>query len=151
MAYLPVNLVRNVLGVVAGVLVGTLLIAVVQTIGHQVYPIASDIDYQDKEAMRALLASLPLGALLFVLAAYAVGSFAAGAITAYVGRGARVRHALLAGGILLLAAILNLVAMPHPLWFSVLVVLVFLPSAWLGARLITGRGKSAGEAGQSGE
>lgn len=145
------NLLRNILAIVAGILAGGLVIFIVQGIGHQVYPVAGDVDYNDKEAMRALMASLPAGALLFVIAAYAMGSFVAGAVAAYFGRAARVRHAVVAGCFLLLAGIMNLVAIPHPKWFSVITVLVFIPSAWLGGRLISGAGNDAGVTGQSGE
>lgn len=31
---------------------------------------------------------------------------------------------------------MNLVAIPHPLWFSIMTVLVFIPSAWLGGRMV---------------
>jgi hypothetical protein len=31
--------------------------------------------------------------------------------------------------------ILNVVLIPHPLWFTVATFIVFLPAAWLGGRL----------------
>ncbi len=129
------QLLRNVLAIVGGVLIGTVVIFVVQSISHQIYPVASDIDYNDKEAMRSFVAGLPVGALLMVIASYVCGSFVAGMISAWVGRGARVRHALVAGVLLLLAGIMNLVSIPHPLWFSVVTVLVFIPAAWAGGKL----------------
>lgn len=131
---------RNILGIVAGILVGAVVIFVVQLIGHKVYPVAGTVDISDKEAMAAFVASLPMGALLFVIAAYAAGSFVGGALAAFIGRGARLRHALVVGLFLLVSGVMNLVAIPHPVWFSVLTVLVFLPFAWLGGRVVTGSG-----------
>lgn len=133
---------RNILGIVAGVLFGAVLIFAVQLIGHQVYPVAGSVDMNDKEAMAAFVASLPAGALMFVIVAYAVGSFAGGGLAAFIGRGARVRHALVVGVVLLISGIMNLVTIPHPLWFSILTLLVFLPSAWLGGRLVADAGQS---------
>ncbi len=43
--------------------------------------------------------------------------------------------ALLVGGVMMLAGISNLAVIPHPLWFMVLSVLVFVPSAWLASRV----------------
>lgn len=62
------QLLRNILAIVAGVLIGAVVILVVQSIGHLVYPVSSEIDLSDREAMRAFMASLPIGALLFVIA-----------------------------------------------------------------------------------
>ncbi len=143
-------LLRNILAIVAGVLLGGVAIMVVQMIGHQVYPVSAELDVNDKAAMRAFVAGLPVGALLFVIVAYAIGSFVAGALAAYIGHGARTRHALVAGAVLMLAGIMNLVAIPHPVWFSVLTVVVFLPLAWLGARLVASAGEGSSGAGQSG-
>lgn len=134
---------RNVLGVVVGVLVGGVTIAMVQMLGHQVYPVTVNIDFNDKEAMATFMQSLPTGSLLFVIVAYIVGSVVAGAVAAFIGRGARVRHALVAGAFLLIAGIINLMAIPHPLWFNLLTILVFLPAAWLGGRLVAGARQQA--------
>jgi len=71
--------------------------------------------------------------LLFVLAAWAVGSFGGAAMAAFIARRAPIMHGLIVGGILLAAGVANLVAFPHPLWFTIVGVLEFLPMAWLGA------------------
>ncbi len=36
-----------------------------------------------------------------------------------------------------LAGMQNLIAVPHPLWFTVAGTLVFLPSAWFASRVAT--------------
>lgn len=134
---------RNILGIVAGVLVGAVVILVVQLVGHQVYPVAGSLDMNDKEAMADFVASLPVGALLIVVVAYAAGSFVGGALAAFIGSGAKVRHALVVGAFLLISGVMNLVSIPHPVWFSIVTVLVFIPAAWLGGRMVAGAGQSA--------
>lgn len=140
---------RNILGIVAGVLVGATVIFIVELIGHQVYPVAGSLDMNDREAMVAFINALPVGALLFVIAAYAAGSFVGGAVAAFIGRGALVRHALVVGLILLIAGVMNLTAIPHPVWFNILTVLVFLPAAWLGGRMVAGSSADAGSSNTS--
>ncbi len=125
----------NVLAVVVGAVVAGVVVALVQSLGHQVYPVATPADMQDPDAMAALVASMPPGALWFVVAAYAAGSFAGGAVAAYIGRSAQIRLALIVGVLLMIGGIMNIVSIPHPLWFSVVSLLVFLPAAWLGGRL----------------
>lgn len=127
--------VMNVLAVVVGTVVAGVVIALVQALGHQVYPAATPADMKDPEALAALVASMPAGALWFVVAAYAAGSFVGGAAAAYIGRSFPMRLALVVGVLLLILGIINLVSIPHPLWFSVVSLLVFLPAAWLGGKV----------------
>lgn len=134
------QLLKNILGIVAGVITGAVLIAVVQLIGHQVVPVAGAPDMNDQEAMREFVKALPASALWVVIAAYAIGSFAGGAVAAYLSRGHRIRHALVVGGVLMLAGLMNLLNIPHPVWFWVVSLLVYLPAAWMGGRLVAGGG-----------
>ncbi len=143
------SLLKNILCIVAGIVAGVVVIMVVQTIGHQVYPVASDVDYEDQEAMRALVASMPAGALLFVLLSYALGSFVGGGLTARLSPGGHMRHALIVGAVLMVMGLMNLVSIPHPLWFNLGTLLVFLPAAWLGGQLLAG-GAAGDSSGQSG-
>ena len=44
-------------------------------------------------------------------------------------------HGLVLGVLFLAGGIVNMLLLPHPVWFWVLGVAVFLPSAYLGAKL----------------
>ncbi|MHC4949306.1 MAG: hypothetical protein ACYTG1_13820, partial [Planctomycetota bacterium] len=44
------------------------------------------------------------------------------------------------GALTLLGCVINLLAIPSPVWFAVLDVLLPLPAAWLGGRLLLRRG-----------
>lgn len=132
--------VMNILAVAVGAVIAGLVVMLVQSIGHQVYGAVSEADMQDPEAMAELVASMPAGALWFVVASYAAGSFVGGLVAAFIGRSVQLRLALMVGVLFLIAGIMNLVAIPHPLWFSIVSLLVFLPAAWLGGRIGAGRG-----------
>lgn len=126
---------RSILAVIAGLVLGVVLIGVVEFSGHYVYPPPAGMDMKDAEAMKSLVASLPVGALLFVILAWAVGSFGGGWLTARIAQKSHVMHALIVGGILMAAGIMNMLTIPHPLWFWVLGVAVYLPAAYAGALL----------------
>lgn len=109
---------KNIVAVLAGVLVAVALIMAIQFIGHTVYPPPVDLDVSDAEAMSAYVQSLPMGAFLFVLASYALGALAGGLVASRIAAAP-----LLAAGIVIgmvfLATVANLVLIAHPVWFAV--------------------------------
>jgi predicted MFS family arabinose efflux permease len=107
----------------------------VEAIGHQVYPLPEGLDMKNIEAVKAYVAALPTGALLFVLLAYGLGSFAGGWLAAKIARTSQIHLPLTVGGIQLLFGIMNIVMIPHPTWFAIAAVIVFLPAAYLGGKL----------------
>ena len=79
---------------------------------------------------------IPAGALWFVLLAWALGSFAGGWLATLLAKHRSRMHALIVGGVLLLAGVVNMLMLPHPTWFRIVGVLLFLPAACLGASLV---------------
>lgn len=126
---------RRILAVVAGVIFAGIVIYVLETIGHQVYPPPADLDTKNLEAMKAYIATLPMGAMLFVLLAYIVGSFAGGWLAVKIARTSQMHVPLTVGGVQLFLGIINLVMIPQPMWFAVASVIVFLPAAYFGGKL----------------
>lgn len=126
---------RKILAVVAGVILAGIVVFAVQAIGHRVYPPPEGLDTKNIEAMKAYVATLPMGALLFVLVAYVLGSFAGGWLAAKIARTTQMHVPLTVGGVQLFFGIVNLLMIPHPAWFAVASVLVFLPSAYFGGKL----------------
>ncbi|MGH7601917.1 MAG: hypothetical protein ACREOI_36605 [bacterium] len=126
---------RKILAVVAGVILAGIVTFAVQKIGHQVYPPPENLDMKNIEAMKAYVAALPMGALLFVLLSYVVGSFAGGWLAATIARTSQIHLPLTVGGIQLLFGIMNLVTIPHPMWFAIASIIIFLPAAYFGGKL----------------
>ena len=124
---------RGIASTAAGLAVGIVLIMAVQALGVRLYPLPANVDLADPAAMARVVRDAPVGALLMVELSYAAGSLASG-IT--VGLLARRRAFLLAGiigGLLTVAGVANLVAIPHPAWFAVVSTVTYLPGALLGA------------------
>lgn len=124
---------RTALGVIAGIVLAFACVYLVEMLGHSIYPPPATVDYNDPDSLRAAMAQMPLGALLFVLLAWTlavlVGGTVAGAIAAK-------RHRLLAGiigGLILAGAVANLFLLPHPTWFNVAAVVLIPAASWLAA------------------
>ena len=123
---------RNIVAGVVGVIVASVLVWVVQKIGHTLYPPPTDLNLADAEALRDYVASLPVGALLFVAAAWFVGATAGTCAACAIGTAKPMYLAVVVGGFVFIAASANLVIIPHPIWFSVLGLVGILVGAGLG-------------------
>ena len=123
---------RNIGAGVAGVVVAMLVVWLVQTIGHAVYTPPAGLDTQDLDAMRAYVATLPLGAFLFVIASYFIGTLAGTCAACAIGTMLPRVFAILIGCLMLIATAMNVAMIPHPTWFIVAAVVAIVAGAWLG-------------------
>lgn len=133
---------RSIVAVLAGMIVFAFLVMAIEAVGMMIFPPPPGTDMANPEAARAVMANAPVGSLLFVLLAWIVGTFAGAWTAARIARRAPVGHGLVVGVLGLAAAIANMLMIPHPVWFWVLGVAVFLPTAWLGARIAAAAGRS---------
>lgn len=135
--------VRRFLSVVVGFVVASMVMMLIEMLnGHVLYPelgsaakALSDNGSPDPDAIRALMASAPAGALLVVLLGWSLGGIVGGWITARIAGVNGVRNALILGVLLTLGAIANNLMLPPPLWFWIAGMLILLPAAGLGGRL----------------
>jgi len=130
--------VRRILAVIAGFVAASVVMMVIETInGRILYPELGKLaeGVTDREAIRALLANAPVGAFLMVLLGWMLGSLLGGLVAAWIGWNAPVAHALVLGGLLTVAGVVNNLMIPPPAWFWIPSLLVSLPAAYAGARL----------------
>lgn len=123
---------RNIGAGIAGVVVAVLAVWLVQMIGHAVYTPPAGLDTQDLDAMRDYVATLPLGAFLFVIASYLVGTLAGTCAACAIGTMLPRVFAILIGCLMLVATAINVAMIPHPTWFIVVAVVAIVIGAWLG-------------------
>ena len=128
----------------AGSIVGVILIAVVEMLGHLVFPPPPGIDPTDPESLRTAMELVPAGALAAVLLAWGIGTFAGACLTARLAARARSAHGMVVGLLMLAGGVANMMIIPHPLWFWFLGVAVFPLAAWLGGRGAAGGHRAAG-------
>lgn len=74
------------LAVILGATAMALCVAAVEMIGHRIYPLPAGIDFKNPETLKGYIAELPVAALLFVVAGWALGSLVGGYIAARISR-----------------------------------------------------------------
>jgi hypothetical protein len=104
----------RVFAVVAGLAVAALMVGIVEGISSMVHPLPAGIDYSDRAAMSAAIASLPATAFVLVLAAWGLGALAGAYVATRIGRHPALGY--LIGVLLAAGAVANLLAIPHPVW-----------------------------------
>ena len=130
--------IRSILAVIAGFVAASAVMMAIETAnGRLFYPeLAKRAEgVTDREVIRAILASAPVGAMLVVILGWVLGSLAGGFLAGLISPKAPVVHALVLGGLLTLAGIANNLMLPPPLWFWVATFVVFFPAAYAGVRL----------------
>ena len=127
---------KTLISILAGLVAGVPVVAIVARIGHILYPPPQGMDLTDRNVAAAMIAQMPVGALLFVVAGWVLGALVAGLIAARLSR--RSRPTYIVTAIFLGLCGLNFVMIPHPVWMVaatlVLVPLTGLVSARLFAR-----------------
>jgi hypothetical protein len=137
---------RKLLAAVIGVIVAMITIWLVEMLGHVVYPPPGDIEFGKPEEVREFMASLPIGSILFVGAAWAAGTFLGTVAGALVSGSKALPYAIVVGGIVLAGAITMLLIIPHPWWFTVAAPISIIVAAVLATYLAPGLRPSAGAA-----
>ena len=126
---------RKILAVVVALIAATAVMMIVEMLNSFVLPPPSADVLADPAKLREYMANGPTMAYVVVLIGYFLGSFIGGFIVKNMSRRESPGIALpvLIGVILTLLGIMNFVMLPgQPIWFVIVAVLIFIPSALLG-------------------
>ena len=135
------RVIRSILAVIAGFVAASAVMMIVETAnGQLLYPELGKRaeGVTDRQEIKAIMASAPIGALVVVLVGWALGSVAGGFLATLISRKPPGGHALMLGTLLTLAGVANNLMLPPPLWFWIATFAVFLPATYVGARLVPG-------------
>ena len=127
---------RTIAAVVAGVVGGGILITLVQIGGNTLFPPPEGMDTSNMESIREHMDQIPLASLLWVLLSYAVGCFAGGFLATRIARTGTLTPALSVGIVFFLFGIMNLIMLPHPVWFMIASQATYIAAAWAGGRMV---------------
>lgn len=130
------RLLRNVLAVIAGVVVGSLVNMAIVSVGPSLVPPPTGVDVTSAESLAASVHLFEPRHFATPFLAHAVGTFAGALVAWLLAASRKVRCAYAVGVVFLLGGIAASFMIPAPAWFIVLdLVVAYLPMAWLAGRL----------------
>jgi hypothetical protein len=128
---------RGVLAIIGGVMASFWLTIGLIRLGSQLYPPPTWLDINKPETLLEAIRTAPTGLLVFLLFAYSLATFVGAGIASRIAHEAKIRHGMMVGALLLVLNLSQNLGLPYPRWFKIAGALVFLPMAFLGARLVT--------------
>ena len=123
---------KYVLPVVVGSMSGMILITLGEYGLHLMYPLPKGTDLYDVDSVAKYIGGLPSAAFVTELIIYILASFFAGIISSLLSKRVSKRPPVVVGIVLTLAGLYNVLNLPQPTWFSIVSMLVYLPSAYSG-------------------
>ncbi len=109
---------RSVLAVIAGLIVASAVIFGFEFLGSEVFPLPKEADPTNIQWIKENIDSIPTGALIMVAVAHLLGIIAGMTVAARIAK-ITIIPSYIVGIFLLAGTIINLIMIPHPLWFSV--------------------------------
>lgn len=127
---------RKLLGVVAGVIVAFLLIAVIETIGTTIYPLPSELESMESAASAALVAAMaevPLPAKMLMVAGWLVGTLGGAWLALRISDWRW--SGWIVAALVIAVGLANIMLLPLPYWMQASAVAMPLAGGWLAVRL----------------
>lgn len=132
------KIVRNIIGVIAGVLIGSYVNMYIVELGPQFFPLPSKVNITTEEGLKTGMAFMQPEHFIAPFLAHAVGTLIATFIAALIAVSRRknitrvIALLYLAGGAYMVAIL------PSPMWFNLLdLIVAYVPMGMLGYLLAT--------------
>jgi hypothetical protein len=123
---------KRFLAVLTGCAVGIIVIFISEKLGHIIYPLPANIDPKNMEQLKELMATVPPMYLILVLIGAFLGSFVGGLISTIIVKTKDKTPALIVGLVLTVLGLINILFIPHPMWFNVSALLIYFVGASVG-------------------
>lgn len=130
------KIIRNVLAVVIGVIVGSVVNMGLITISGSIIPPPNGADVTTMEGLVASMHLFEPKHFIMPFLAHALGTLVGAFFAAIVASSGKKWFALSIGFFFLIGGVVNVILLPSPLWFTILdLTLAYVPMAFLGYKL----------------
>jgi hypothetical protein len=131
-------LLRNILGVFGGLIVGGAVNMALVTIGPMVIAPPAGADFTTMEGLKASMDLMEPKHFVFPFLAHAIGTLVGAFIAALAAVDRKLRFAMIIGIAFLIGGVMNVIMLPSPMWFTLLDVLgAYIPMAFIGYKFST--------------
>ena len=131
-------IIRNILAVVAGIIIGGAVNMGIILISSSIIPPPEGADITTMEGLKASMHLMQPKHFIMPFLAHALGTLVGAYIAATIAVNHKLKFALAIGGWFLLGGIVNIFMLPSPIWFTVVDLAgAYIPMAYLGGKLAT--------------
>ncbi|MEO9964686.1 MAG: hypothetical protein ABJF11_02790 [Reichenbachiella sp.] len=127
---------KNILAVIAGILVGSIVNMGLIMLGLTVISPPAGVDMMDAESLKSNIHLFEFRHFISPFLAHALGTLAGAYVAARIAVTHQMKFALGIGVCFFLGGVMMVMDMPSPMWFNVLdLVGAYVPMAWIGWKL----------------
>ena len=128
--------VKNIIAIVCGWFIGSLVNMGLIEAGHTLIPIEG-LDPNDMKALAKVMPSLSAKYFIFPFLAHALGTLIGAIVTGLIAASHKMRFSLAIGALFLLGGIAVSFILPAPIWFIACdIIIAYIPMAWLGGLIV---------------
>ncbi len=127
---------RNIAGIIVGLIVASLFLAAILFVGWSIYPLPEQVEFLRPRTYEHLDRNIYPGTYIFEILSYIVSTFFGGMAVALVVKLAKPAYATLIGIIFFVLVLVKFILIPHPTWFNIVAVLPILPMGYFGGKLV---------------
>lgn len=132
-------IVRNILAVIAGIIVGSAVNMGLIMISGSIIPPPEGVDPSNMESLKSSMHLFEAKHFIFPFLAHALGTLAGAFLAALIAASHKMKFALAIGVFFLIGGIVNVFMLPSPVWFTILdLAVAYFPMAWLGGIMAGG-------------
>ena len=137
------NIVRNILAVILGFIIGSVVNMLVLAAGHAIMPPPAGFDGSSLEGVASTIHLLTPIDFIVPFLAHALGPFAGVLCAMFIAASSRKTIAIVMGVLFLVGGIVANVMIPAPMWYRIVdIVFAYLPMALLAWK-VSGKDRSA--------
>ena len=130
------GLLRNILAIVAGLAVGSVVNMAIVTLGPALIPPPAGVDPTNAESLAGAMHLFQPRHFVMPFLAHALGTLAGALVAWLIAASHKAKFAYAIGVIFLCGGIAACFMLPTPAWFMALdLVVAYLPMAWLATRI----------------
>jgi hypothetical protein len=128
-------MIRSVLAVIAGLVIGMVVNMGLIHVGHIVIAPPPGSDLSTLEGVKAAMPFFGPEQFIFPFLAHAGGSLVGATVAAFISANHKFTVAMIIGVITLIGGITAGIMFPAPVWYDVIDLLSYIPAAWIGAKI----------------
>ena len=131
-------IIRNILAVVAGIIIGSIVNMAIITVSGAIIPPPEGADLTTLEGLKASFHLMEPKHFIFPFLAHALGTLVGAYLAALIAATHKLKFALVIGVVFLIGGIMNIYMLPSPIWFTILDLgFAYIPMGYIGWKLVS--------------